>query len=110
MDESYRIEVGKRLSEARVAAGFMTAADAAKRYRWHPQNVRDHEAGRRGVDPLQADDYARRYNIQVEWLLYGRGSMRSSDDTLNGLLRKLEPDDVREVLDFARFKVTKRPA
>jgi hypothetical protein len=105
MDESYRIEVGKRLAEARIAAGFMTAADAAKRYRWHPQNVRDHEAGRRGVDPLQADEYARRYNILVEWLLFGRGPMRSTDDSLSAILRKLDPEEVREVLAFARFKV-----
>jgi len=110
MDEKYRVEVGKRLMRAREVAGFTTAADAARQYRWHPQNVRDHEAGRRGVDPVQADEYARRYKIHVEWLLYGRGDMLVDEHSLDALLRMLDDADAREVLDFAKFKATKRIA
>jgi hypothetical protein len=107
MDENYRVEVGKRLAEARRAAGFETAADAAKAYRWHPQNVRDHEAGRRGVDPQQADDYARRYKIQVQWLLYGRGEMKANEDSITAIINSLDPETAREVLEFALFKAGK---
>lgn len=50
--------VGYRLRKARVDAGYETAADAARAFGWHPQNVRDHEADRRGVSPEQAAIYA----------------------------------------------------
>lgn len=65
--------VGERLRKARVAAGYSSASAAAEAFGWHPQNVRDHEAERRGVSPDQAERYARAYRSTAEWLLFGRG-------------------------------------
>jgi phage repressor protein C with HTH and peptisase S24 domain len=63
--------VGERLRWAREQAGYETAADAARRLELHPQNVRDHEADRRGVSPEQAATYARSYGVDRAWLLFG---------------------------------------
>lgn len=66
--------VGERLKQARIAAGYDSAAAAAEAFGWHKQNVRDHEADRRGVSPDQADRYARAYRTGPAWILFGRGS------------------------------------
>ena len=63
--------VGERLKIAREAAGHASAAEAARQFEWHPQNVRDHEADRRGVSPEQARTYARAYRVEPNWILYG---------------------------------------
>ena len=74
--------VGERLRWAREQAGYETAADAARARGWHVQNVRDHEADRRGVKPELAIDYARAYGIDKTWLLYG-GSNPKAKDTID---------------------------
>lgn len=63
--------VGDRLREARIAAGYETAKAAADAFGWHPQNVRDQEADRRGVSAEQAKTYARAYRVEPTWILYG---------------------------------------
>lgn len=62
---------GERLKAARVKAGYATASAAATAFGWHPQNVRDHEAGRRGISPEQAIMYARAYRTTPGAILYG---------------------------------------
>lgn len=63
--------IGERLRKARVAAGYESAAAAAAAFGWHPQNVRDNEADRRGVSADRARDYARAYGVEPTWILYG---------------------------------------
>lgn len=70
---------GERLRDARVKAGYETAADAARQFEWHPQNVRDHEADRRKISPDQARRYARAYKITPTWLLYGDKATQSEE-------------------------------
>lgn len=62
---------GERLRQARKAAGFETAADAARAIGEHPQNVRDNEADRRGITPEKAELYARAFRVSAAWLLFG---------------------------------------
>lgn len=81
--------IGERLKEARVAAGFATAADAARALGEHPQNVRDHEANRRGVSPEKAEAYARLYKVPPALIVFGEGSTHESGVAQN--------DDVRLV-------------
>lgn len=79
-------ELGTRLKQARQAAGIKTAAEAARKLRMHPQNVRDQEAGRRGLKPEAAATYAKAYGVSLEWLLTGK-----EKDTTNHLPKNALP-------------------
>lgn len=80
---------GERLKAARIAAGYDTAADAARALGIHPQNVRDHEANRRRFSSDQAADYARLYKTNPTDILFGDGHASGSGVTA--------ADDVRMV-------------
>lgn len=69
--------IGDRLRTARLSAGYKHASDAAEALGLHAQNVRDHEADRRGVAPDQALTYARGYSVEPTWLLYGGPNMKA---------------------------------
>lgn len=62
---------GERLRHARKAAGFDNAADAARERGFHPQNLRDHEAGRRNISADHAAAYGRAFKVSPTWILYG---------------------------------------
>jgi phage repressor protein C with HTH and peptisase S24 domain len=62
----------ERLRQAREAAGFASAAEAALRYGWTVTTYRHHENGTRGFKREQAAIYARAYKVTPEWLLFGR--------------------------------------
>ncbi len=66
-------EPHERLREARQAAGFATAGEAAERFRWTTQTYRAHENGSRGFRPTAAKIYARAFKVSPQWLLYGTG-------------------------------------
>lgn len=78
---------GDRLKAARIAAGYATAADAARALGEHPQNVRDHEADRRGVSPEKAAAYARLYKVDVSHILFGAGHTSDSGVSHNENVR-----------------------
>lgn len=69
---------GDRLKAARIAAGYRTAAEAARALNEHPQNVRDQEADRRGLSPEKAAVYAKGYGVDAAYLLFGDGHASSS--------------------------------
>jgi len=69
-----------RLKEARKAAGFKSAADAAERLKLDYPTYAGHENGSRGFDKDQARRYASTFKISVLWLLYGLGSPSKSFD------------------------------
>lgn len=65
-----------RLRDARIAAGFSSIAEAARRKNLHKQNLADQEAGRRGIGAEHAQQYGRAFNVRPEWLLFGVESDR----------------------------------
>lgn len=67
-----------RLRDAREAAGFETAADAARRYGWPETTYRHHENGTRGFRLPSAKIYARAFRVAPEWLLFGKGGAERS--------------------------------
>jgi phage repressor protein C with HTH and peptisase S24 domain len=71
------LERGKRLAKARKAAGFAEATDAARALGMKPPTYLAHENGSRGFPDRRAQDYARKFKISLEWLLTGKGQMRS---------------------------------
>lgn len=70
MDDSKQI--GDRLREARKRAGFASATEAARSLGIKYQTYAAHENGNRAVVRAAAQ-YARRYNVSLDWLLRGKG-------------------------------------
>lgn len=75
---------GDRLREARIAAGYETAAEAAEAMGVPRSTYIQHESGTRGYPAKRAARYARFFGTTPEWLLYGQGGPRSVSVPLVG--------------------------
>jgi phage repressor protein C with HTH and peptisase S24 domain len=64
-------EPADRLKEARIRAGFETAADAATYLGLAAPTYASHENGSRGITVSKAGVYARAFRVSPEWILYG---------------------------------------
>jgi hypothetical protein len=62
-----------RLKNARIMAGFRTAAAAIERFGWKESTYRAHENGQNGFPIETAAQYAQAYDIEIENLLFGKG-------------------------------------
>lgn len=90
--------IGDRLRKSRLDAGYATAAEAARAFGWHVQNVRDQEADRRGVSPEQAKAYSRAYRVDATWLLFGGATNRPKSDGLVPIIGKVGADPEGRIL------------
>ncbi|MBC7149050.1 MAG: hypothetical protein H5U22_06690 [Rhizobium sp.] len=61
-------EMGKRLTEARKAAGF-NRTEAARNHGWNYDTYKSHESGQRQFDQAQAAIYSRAFNTPINHLL-----------------------------------------
>lgn len=61
----------ERLRQARIAADFPSARQAAQRFGWAESTYAGHENGGRGFDSDQARIYARAFKVDEAWLLLG---------------------------------------
>src|SRR5690606_10680712 len=68
----------QRLRQAREAAGFQTAKEAAEAMGIPVSTYIGHENGHRGFPAQRAPQYARKFKVSEEWLLYGKGETTSS--------------------------------
>lgn len=71
----------QRLKAARAAAGYATAADAARALGIRPPTYTHHENGTAGFSRHVAK-YASRLHVSPEWLLTGRGEMRGRNPSI----------------------------
>lgn len=71
-------QIGNRLRQARVYAGFQTATEAAKSLGIKYPTYAAHENGSRGV-VRAAQKYARRYRVSLDWLIRGVGAGPGED-------------------------------
>lgn len=71
------VEPKDRLQEARRDAGFDKPRDAAKAYGWNINTYHSHENGHRNISKEGAIKYSRRFRVNLEWLLTGRGVKRN---------------------------------
>ena len=82
------MEPHERLKDARIAAGYLEASEAARALGIPEPTYLAHENGSRGFR-AKADTYARKYKVSLEWLLTGRGPRGrrevSSTDSLDEL-------------------------
>ena len=64
-----------RLRKARLAAGYETPTDAARAIRTINQNTLiSHENGNRAISRKAAENYARLFDVQAGWILYGENA------------------------------------
>lgn len=59
----------ERLRQARLNAGFASAAEAAQRFGWQEAGYRHHENGTRNFGPDAAKRYGRAFKVKPGWLL-----------------------------------------
>lgn len=86
------MEIHERLAAARKAAGYESAADAARALGASYPTYAGHENGSSGFKHKTAVVYARKFRISLEWLLTGRGTMSKSG----------EDADLAEIIQLAR--------
>lgn len=88
VDEAYSNvameEASKRLREARIAAGYSSAAEAARALGIKESSYRAHENGQNEFDLATARRYARFFRVAPEWLLTGSGT-KDVNQTLTAL-------------------------
>ncbi|WP_288935094.1 hypothetical protein [uncultured Sphingomonas sp.] len=83
MTDNVTAEPAARLREARIGAGFESAASAARANGWADGAYRHHENGTRNMPPKVAAAYAKAYGVSIGWLL-GDGPQRSYAEELQG--------------------------
>lgn len=64
-------DASERLQLARKQAGYRSAADAARAMGVAEPTYSAHENGSRGITSKAAQKYARKFNVDAAWLLYG---------------------------------------
>ncbi len=74
-----RPEPAKRLEQARKAAGYASAREAAARFNWVYESYVQHENGTRGISRVAAR-YAKAFKVSEAWLLTGEGHSPTDDD------------------------------
>lgn len=65
-----------RLRQARVAAGYSRAVDAARAFGWNESTYFSGENGHRGLTRDALARYATAFRVRIDWLAYGQGPMR----------------------------------
>ncbi len=70
--------LGSRLKNARLKAGYASAAAASEQFRWALSKYRAHENGQNPYKVKDAEDYARAFGVSVAWLLTGTSSKSES--------------------------------
>jgi len=88
-----------RLRAARIAARFETAVEAADAMGIPRATYIGHENGRRGFPASRAPQYARKFKVTEEWLLYGKGDAAPADpmpsaEELTEMLQEVVDDEV----------------
>lgn len=68
--------IGDRLRRARIAAGYKTAADAARAFDWNTNTYTSAENSNREPSRAACERYANAFRVSLDWLINGRGQMR----------------------------------
>ena len=107
------LDAHDRLVKARIAAGYATAADAARAMGIGPSGYYNHENGYRKLS-VSAPRYAKFFRVSLEWLLTGKGDMKAKDSrAVLPILGKVGagarvdmPDDPQGMPDLGDIEIT----
>lgn len=96
--------MGDRLEQARQAAGFESAADAARALGIPYGTYSVHENGARGFKARSAARYAYFYKVRLEWLLTGHGPMKAGNKPpVLEMYEALPPERQREAMRYLMY-------
>jgi DNA-binding XRE family transcriptional regulator len=97
-----------RLILAREAAGYRKATDAAEAMGVVRSTYLGHENGSRGLGRA-AEHYAEFFRVKVDWLLYGKGSMKPGQQSeVEALYEQLRPEDKRQAIAFLKYLASRK--
>ena len=96
--------MAERLVRARELAGYEDAADAARALQIPYSTYKNYEDGQRGFRK-HAQKFARKYQVDVIWLLYGKGEPRSRG--LENRIRSLSETDQATIMRMIEVFETK---
>lgn len=94
-------DMAARLRQAREAAGFATVRDAVNRYGLNYATYAGHENGNRGMKPDVLRDYARKFRVDLAWLISGTGTPPGPTAERNASPPGFAEMDVRPILAVA---------
>ena len=77
--------MNERLKEARLKAGYKTAAAAIDACGWPSSTYRAHENGQNGYKANDAKLYGQAYRVSPSWLLLGEGDALPSPKERKGI-------------------------
>lgn len=101
--ETDRTGIVARLKHAREHAG-LSQGQAAKLLKMHRPTISEIEAGRRRVSAEELDQFAKLYDVELDWLARGDSSSTKPDKDRLQLaareLSKLKPDDLKRVIEL----------
>ncbi len=95
-----------RLREARLAAGYASATEAASAMGKPSPTYLSHENATRGFT-REATSYARFFSVRLEWLIDGRGPMKPNQAEQD-LRLGLTEEEYRELENYRDWLVQKR--
>lgn len=91
-DERVKLEQAARLTRARIAAGFTSKAAAARALSMNYQTYVSYERGDVFVNS-HAALFARKFHVEVRWLITGEGPMRpNGDHPVSVMFEELPPE------------------
>jgi hypothetical protein len=81
-----------RLRQARIAAGFARASDAAARFGWNENTYKSNENGNAPFSFRKAKDYAEAFAVRAEWLYDEAGAMLAQTEPLVRIIGRVGAD------------------
>ncbi len=81
-----------RLRQARIAAGFERASDAAARFGWNENTYKSNENGNAPFSFRKARDYAAAFGVRAEWLYDATGPVQLDADPMVRIIGRVGAD------------------
>jgi hypothetical protein len=81
-----------RLRQARIAAGFERASDAAARFGWNDNTYKSNENGNAPFSFRKAREYAEAFGVRAEWLYDATGAMLPGAEPMVRIIGRVGAD------------------
>jgi phage repressor protein C with HTH and peptisase S24 domain len=81
-----------RLRQARIAAGFARASDAAARFGWNENTYKSNENGNAPFSFRKAKEYAEAFAVRAEWLYDETGPVQAGGEPLVRIIGRVGAD------------------
>ena len=81
-----------RLRQARIAAGFERASDAAARFGWNENTYKSNENGNAPFSFRKAKEYAEAFGVRAEWLYDATGPVQPSAEPMVRIIGRVGAD------------------